>query len=309
MDKFHLLTVYVAVAEEQGFAAAARRLNMSPPAVTRAIASLEDQLGVKLLNRTTRYVRASEIGLRYLEDAKRILAELDTADETASGINAEPQGHLVVTAPVLFGRLFVTGGIVDYLNKYPKMQVDAIFLDRVVNLLEEGIDVGVRIGELPDSSMRAKRVGSVRQVLCASPAYLAKAGLPQHPEDLQQHTIIASKAGSGSIDWRFPLTEQTSNKKPKESKQKALNLKPRLTVTTNDAAIQAALQGFGITRVLSYQVAEELAAGHLKIVLENYEPDAKPVHIVHREGRNAAIKVRAFVDVLAANLMQHKALN
>ena len=309
MDKFHLLTVYVAVAEEQGFAAAARRLNMSPPAVTRAVASLEDQLGVKLLNRTTRYVRATEIGLRYLEDAKRILAELDTADETAAGINAEPQGHLVVTAPVLFGRLFVTAGIVDYLNHYPKMQVDAIFLDRVVNLLEEGIDVGVRIGDLPDSSMRAKRVGSVRQILCASPEYLAKTGLPQHPEDLQQHTIIASKAGSGSIDWRFPLTEESSKNRTKESKQKALNLKPRLTVTTNDAAIQAALQGFGITRVLSYQVAEELASGHLKIVLENYETDAKPVHIVHREGRNAAVKVRAFVDVLAANLMQHKALN
>lgn len=306
MDKFHLLTVYVAVAEERGFAAAARRLNMSPPAVTRAVASLEDQLGVKLLNRTTRYVRATEIGLRYLDDAKRILAEVDTADQTATGINSEPQGHLVVTAPVLFGRLFVTEGIVDYLKKYPKMQVDAIFLDRVVNLLEEGIDVGVRIGELPDSSMRAKRIGSVRQVLCAAPEYLAKNGIPQNPDDLQKHTIIASKAGSGSIDWRFPIAEEHIDKK---SKYKVLPLKPRLTVTTNDAAIQAAIQGFGITRVLSYQIAKELASGQLKVVLENYETAAKPVHVVHREGRNSAVKIRAFVDLLAANLMQHKALN
>lgn len=304
MDRFHLLTVYVAVAEEQGFAAAARRLNMSPPAVTRAVAGLEDELGVKLLNRTTRFVRATEIGLRYLEDARRILAELNAADEAAAGINAEPQGHLAVTAPVLFGRLFVIPGIVDYLNRYPKMDVDAMFLDRVVNLLEEGFDAGVRIGELPDSSMRAKRVGSVRLLLCASPEYLAREGLPQHPDDLLKHTIIASKAGSGTIDWRFPVGNEVGGKK-----NKMISVKPRLTVTTNDAAIEAALKGFGITRILSYQVADEIASGRLKTVMEKYEPAAKPVHIVHREGRNAAVKVRAFVDVLAENLSRNKALN
>ena len=162
MDRFHQLQVYVAVAEEEGFAAAARRLQLSPPAVTRAVASLEDTLGVKLLDRTTRYVRATEAGRRYLEDARQILAGLEAADETAAGINAEPRGHLAVTAPVMFGRLFVMPGIVDYLERYPAMEVEAVFLDRSVNLLEEGLDVGVRIGELPDSSMRALRVGSVR---------------------------------------------------------------------------------------------------------------------------------------------------
>lgn len=299
MDRFHLLKVYIAVAEEQGFSPAARRLAMSPPAVTRAVAGLENELGVKLLNRTTRYVRATEVGLRYLEDARRILAELESADEAAVGINAEPQGHLAVTAPALFGRLFVTPGIVDYLQRYPKMEVDAVFLDRVVNLLEEGLDVGVRIGELPDSSMRALRVGSVRLILCASPAYIAEHGVPNHPDELLEHTIIASKAGSGSIDWRFPIA----------NKNKLIAIRPRLTMTTNDAAIAAAVKGFGITRILSYQVANELASGDLKIIMENFEPAPKPVHIVHREGRNEAVKVRAFVDLLADKLRGDNALN
>jgi len=169
MDRLHLMSVFVAVAEEQGFAAAARRLQMSPPAVTRAITALEEHLNVKLLNRTTRYVRATEAGQRYLEDARRILADADAADEAAAGINAEPRGHLAVTAPALFGRMFVMPGIVNYLEQYPETEVAAQFMDRNVNLLEEGIDVGIRIGKLPDSSMRALRVGSVRLVLCASP--------------------------------------------------------------------------------------------------------------------------------------------
>lgn len=299
MDRFHQLTVFVAVVEEEGFASAARRLAMSPPAVTRAIAGLEDELGVKLLNRTTRYVRATEVGLRYLEDARRILAELAAADEAAVGVNAEPQGHLAVTAPVLFGCYFVTPGIVDYLQRYPKMQVDAVFLDRVVNLLEEGLDVGIRIGELPDSSMRALRVGSVRLILCASPGYLAEHGLPKQPSDLLEHNIITSRAGSGAMNWRF-ITN---------GKDKIIPVKPCLTVTTNDAAIESAVLGLGITRVLSYQVAQQLAAGELSIIMDNYEPDPKPVHIVHREGRNAAAKVRAFVDLLANKLRADKTLN
>ena len=308
MDKFHLLNVYVAVAEEQGFAAASRRLSMSPPAVTRAVASLENHLGVKLLNRTTRYVRTTDIGIRYLEDAKRILNELESADEAITGINKEPQGHLVITAPVLFGKLFVTPLIIDFLNLYPKMNVDAVFLDRVVNLLEEGIDVGIRVGELPDSTLRAKRVGSVRLVLCASANYLEKKGTPEQPTDLKNHCIIASNAGNGSIDWRFSDQRGAVTNQAKKTK-KLISIKPRLTVNSNDAAISAAKQGFGITRVLSYQIADELASGELIIVMENYEPNAKPVHIIHREGRNAAIKVRSFVDLLAEKLIADKSLN
>ena len=295
MDRFHLMSVYVAVAEEEGFAVAARRLRMSPPAVTRAVAALEEQLGVKLLNRTTRFVRATEAGQRYLEDARRILGEVDAADEAAAGINAEPRGHLSVTAPVLFGRMFVMPGIVDYLNTYPGTEVSAVFLDRVVNMLEEGIDVGVRIGELPDSSLRALRVGSVRLVLCASPEYLQGHALPQKPQDLLDHSMIVSSTGSNVVDWRFDSV--------------TLRIQPRLTVTTNDAAIEAARRGLGITRLLSYQVAPQLASNDLKTVLDNYEPPPLPIHIVHREGRYASARIRAFVDLMAKRLRADKTLN
>jgi DNA-binding transcriptional LysR family regulator len=293
------MNVFVSVAEEEGFAAGARRLRMSPPAVTRAIAALEERLAVKLLNRTTRYVRVTEAGQRYLEDARRILSQVDAADEAATGINAEPRGHLAITAPVMFGRMFVMPGIVEYLERYPGTEVSALFLDRIVSLLEEGIDVGVRIGELPDSSMRALRVGSVRHVLCASPGHLQKCGMPQHPQDLLEHPIISSSAGNFTVDWRFKSQRETQR----------LSIKPRLSVTTNDAAIAAASKGFGVTRLLSYQVAPQLAAGELQIILGEYEPTPLPVHIVHREGRYASIKVRALVDLLAHRLRADDTLN
>jgi len=303
MDQLHLMNVFVAVAEEEGFSAAARKLKMSPPAVTRAIVSLEESLGVKLLNRTTRYVRATEAGLRYLEDSKKVLALVQAADEAAAGINAKPQGHLGITAPVLFGQMFVMPGVVDYLQQYPKTEVDAIFLDRVVNLIEEGLDVGIRIGELPDSSMRALRVGQVRLIMVAAPAYLKEFGIPQIPQDITNHTIIASNAVSTSNEWSFECPEGT------QSGISSIRIKPRLNVTTNDAAIKACRQGFGITRLLSYQVADYLESGELKIVLENYEPAPRPVHIVHREGRLASTKVRAFIDLMAERLRKNKALN
>lgn len=304
MDRLHLMGVFVAVAEEQGFAAAARRLNMSPPAVTRAITALEEHLKVKLLNRTTRYVRTTDAGQRYLDDARRVLADADAADEAAAGINAEPSGHLTITAPALFGRIFVMPGIVNYLEQYPETDIAAQFLDRNVNLLEEGIDVGIRIGELPDSSMRALRVGSVRLVLCASPTYLQKHGLPQYPEELLSHTIIASSAGNNALDWRFNMQKNSRN--PKE---KTLRIKPRLTTTTNDSAIDAAVRGLGITRLLSYQVAEQLASGKLKIILNDYEPAPRPIHIVHREGRYTSARVRTFIDLIAEQLRSNPTLN
>ena len=299
MDRFHQLQVYVAVAQEEGFAAAARRLQLSPPAVTRAVASLEDTLGVKLLDRTTRYVRATEAGRRYLEDARQILAGLEAADEAAAGINAEPRGHLAVTAPVMFGRLFVMPGIVDYLEHYPAMEVEAVFLDRSVNLLEEGLDVGVRIGELPDSSMRALRVGSVHHVLVAAPAYLERHESPRVPQDLRKHTLIASAAGGFGSSWRFSDA----------AGQHPLKIDARLTVTSNDAAISAAQAGFGIARLLSYQVAAEVEAGRLQVLLPQYEPPEHPVHILHRESRHASAKVRTFIDLLAERLRSDRTLN
>jgi DNA-binding transcriptional LysR family regulator len=299
MDRLHLMTVFVAVAEEESFAGGARRLGMSPPAVTRAVAALEERIGVKLLNRTTRYVRVTEAGQRYLDDSRRIIAELDEADEAAAGINAKPRGHLAVTAPVLFGKLFVLPGIVEYLQCHPAMEVSALFLDRVVNLLEEGLDVGVRIGELPDSSMKAIRVGSVRRVMCASPGYLDMHGTPHTLAGLSGHTLIAASAVTPTQEWKFG----------KGAGQSSVRVKPRLTVNTNDAAVEAAAQGFGITRLLSYQVAAYLASGQLKIVLPELEPASMPVHVLHREGRYASAKIRSFVDLIAARIRVNPALN
>lgn len=291
MDKLHLMSVFVAVAEEEGFAAGARRMGMSPPAVTRAIAALEARLRIKLLNRSTRFVRVTDAGQRYLDDARRIIAEVETADEAAAGINAEPRGHLAVTAPVLFGKMFVMPGIVDYLNRYPGMDVSALFLDRVVNLLEEGIDVGIRIGELPDSSMKAIRVGQIRRVLCASPAYLAQHKQPETAADLAQHLIVAASGVTPFVEWKFGPDGKTT-----------IRVKPRLTVSSNDAAIEASLLGLGISRLLSYQVAAHFESGQLLRLLQQDEPQPLPVHVVHRESRYASTKVRSFVDLIVTQL-------
>jgi DNA-binding transcriptional LysR family regulator len=299
MDRFSEMQVFVAVAECEGFAAGARKLKISPPAATRAVADLEYRLGVKLLNRTTRYVRVTDAGQRYLDDAKRILAQVAEADEAAVGINGSPRGHLVITAPVLFGRMYVMPAIVQYLQKYPETEVSAMFVDRVVNLLEEGVDVALRVGELSDSSFKALKVGTVRRVVCASPAYIEQHGLPQHPDELTNHPIIVASNLGPNVEWRFLDNNQTS----------IVRIKPRLTVTSNDAAIEAAVEGLGITRLISYQIAPQLASGQLKIILSEFELPAMPIHILHREGRHSSVKIRAFIDLIAEKLRADKSLN
>lgn len=299
MDRLTEMQIYVAVAECEGFAAAARRLNISPPVATRAVADLEARLGVKLLNRTTRFVRVTDAGQRYLEDARRVLIAADEADEAAIGVNAEPRGHFTVTAPVLFGRMYVMPGIVDYLQRFSATEVSALFVDRVVNLLEEGVDVALRIGELGDSSYHALRVGSVRRVLCASPDYIARCGPPLHPDALQDHQLIVATNLGMNVEWRFNQS----------GKPLAVRIKPRLSVTSIDSAIEAAVRGLGITRVMSYQVAQELAQGRLKILLSDFEPEIVPVHILHREGRYSSAKIRSFIDFMAERLRGNQSLN
>jgi DNA-binding transcriptional LysR family regulator len=299
MDRLYLMTVFVAVAEAESFSAAGRRLSMSAPAVTRAVATLEQRLGVRLLTRTTRYVRVTEAGLRYLEDARRIIAAADDADEAARGLNAAPRGRLMLTAPALFGRMFVVPVVLDFLRDHPDVTVSGLFVDRVVHLVEEGLDVGVRIGLLPDSSLQAIRVGRVRSVLCAAPAYVAQHGLPRTPHELEQHVLVSASGISSSQEWSFAHGGETF----------ALAVRPRLTVSTNDAAIQAACSGFGIARLLSYQVAPLVAAGALQVVLGEYETAALPIHVIHREGRQAPAKVRGFVDLAVERLRADPALN
>jgi len=292
------MTVFVAVAEEQSFAAAARRLRMSPPAVTRAIAFLEERLAVRLLTRTTRLVRVTDAGARYLEDARRILLEADEADEAAAGINAAPRGHLAVTAPVLFGKIYVMPVITAYQMAYEETTVSALLVDRVVNLVEEGLDVGIRIGALPDSSLRAIRVGQVRRVVCASPAYLKKYGSPKTPADLARHRIVAATSVSAGPDWTFVKGKEKID----------VRIDARILVNTNDGALEAARNGFGLTRLISYQVANELAAGALKTVLKDFEDTSLPIHVIHREGRHGSAKVRSFVDMAVERLRADKAL-
>ncbi|MDF9621038.1 LysR family transcriptional regulator [Pseudomonas entomophila] len=292
MDQIHLMKVFVAVGELESFAAAARRLAISPAAVTRAVSALEEQLGVKLLLRTTRSVRLTEAGGRYLEDTRHILASIVEANEAAAGINAAPKGDLAVTAPILFGKKFVMPCIVRYLQQYPEVDVSAYFLDRVVNLVEEGMDVAVRIGQLPDSGLKALRVGKMRRLLCASPEYLERHGTPCHPSELQRHEVIAAGTLSPRTDWRFGAIDDPT----------LIRMKPRLTVTSNDAAIAAASAGLGIARLLSYQVADEVAAGRLQVILAEYEEAPWPIHILHRESKYGSTKVRTFIDMLAEHL-------
>jgi DNA-binding transcriptional LysR family regulator len=294
MDRFHLINVFVAVVDTNGFAGAARKLNMSPPAVTRAVNELETHLGLRLLTRTTRSVRVTDAGERYVQDCKRILAELLEADESVSGMHSSPRGRLTITAPVLFGGMYVTPIVTEYLTLYREVSASCLFLDRVVNLLDEGVDVAVRIGELPDSTMQAIRVGQVRRVICAAPDYLAKNGIPTIPDDLHHHTVISASSVTPNPEWKlFDRGEPRS-----------IRLQARMITTNNDSAAAAAIDGFGLTRLLSYQVAEHLQTGKLKTVLVDFEPAALPVHVVHREGRQAPQRVRAFLDLAIERLRQ-----
>lgn len=299
MDRLYLMSVFVAVAEAESFAKASRNLGISPPTVTRAITALEDKLGVRLLTRTTRVVRLTEAGARYLDDSRRIMTEVDEADESAAGINATPRGQLRVTAPVLFGKIFVTPVILEYLDLYSAVNVSALFLDRVVNLVEEGIDIAIRIGELPDSSLRAAKVGMVRQVVVAAPRYLQEYGIPLHPSDLKSHRIVAAMGITALPDWKFYA----------HGKPMSARVAPRMTVTTIESAIEAVRSGWGMTRLLSYQVAPYFKQGQLKTVLSEFEPPALPIHVVHQDGRRPTAKVRAFVDLVVERLRADPALN
>ena len=298
MDRFHVIQTFVKVAESGGFAAAARELAMSPPAVTRAVAMLEAHLGTRLFVRTTRSVRLTESGARFLADGRRILLDLAEAEEAAVGSHASPAGELRITAPVLFGRMFVTPILGDFLDSYPLVTCQTLFLDRIVNLMDEGLDAAIRIGDLPDSSLSATLVGTVRRTLFASPAYIKEHGLPKHPKELKDHRLIQSTATGGVTEWPFqengkPFTVRTSS---------------RLQMNTNDAVIEIALGGWGISRLLSYQIAPDIADGRLQPILTDFETPPMPIHIVHQEGRMVSAKVRAFVDFTAERLRADVAL-
>ncbi|MHA1133964.1 MAG: LysR family transcriptional regulator [Alphaproteobacteria bacterium] len=291
MDRLTALRVFIAVADEGSLSAAGRRLGMPLTTVSRHLSALEEDLDVRLITRTTRRLKLTQPGATYLESCRRVLADLDAAERRLAGEQAEPQGMLSLTAPILFGRWHVQPVVSAYLAAYPRVSARMFLADRVVDLVEEGLDLGIRIGHLPDSSMRATALGSVRYVSCASPAYLDAAGVPEEPKALVGHPCISFSTFARPDRWvyegRKPISVQVS---------------PRLIVNTAEAAIDAAKAGLGVVRVLSYQAQDSLKDGSLRLILEPFEPEPIPVSLVHREDRLPQAKVQSFVELAVPRL-------
>lgn len=286
------------VAEAESFADAGRQLHMSPPAVTRIVSALEDIIGTRLLTRTTRSVKLTEAGARYLADCQRLLVDLADVEASAAGAYGKPTGTLTVTTSAMFGTMFVLPLMTEYLDLYPDVIGRGLFVDRVVSMIDEGIDVAIRIGHLPDSGLTATRVGQVRRVICGAPAYFEKHGVPTAPGDLSKHRIIASTSAWTSLEWRFGA-----------QKKSTIHVSPRLFCSTNEAAISAVADGWGLTRILSYQIAPQLEAGQLRTILSDYEEEPLPIHVVHPEGRYASAKVRSFIDFAVGKLRANRHFN
>lgn len=296
MDRWQAMRIFVKVAETESFAEAARHLHMSAPAVTRAVAALEELVGARLFVRTTRSVKLTDAGARYFEDCRRILSDIAEAEASAAGAAAKPSGTLTVTAPALFGHMYVLPVVLEYVDAHASVTARTFFIDRPVNMIEEGIDVAVRIGHLADSGFTAIPVGSVRRVLCGSPDYFAKHGIPRTPAELREHRIAASTSAWSSPEWRFAQDQRVT-------------VHPALQTNSNEAAIAAATAGWGMTRVLNYQIGPALLEGKLQIVLGDYEEPALPIHVLYPEGRHASAKVRAFVDLAVERLRANRLLN
>jgi DNA-binding transcriptional LysR family regulator len=291
MDRLQALRVFVAVAEAESFATGARMVGLSAPSATRGINTLEARLGARLFTRTTRQVRLTEVGLTYLSEVRDILAALQSADDAASGAARRPVGRLRITCPQEFGRIYVAPILTTFLDHHSGVSVEAVMVDRVVNLVEEGFDIAVRIGPLPASGLVATRVGQVRRVVCGAPVYLAEHGRPSHPDELALHRVVSVAPLDAGRHWRFGRTGE-----------QGWRVNPRLSVTSVAAAIGIARQGWSLCQALSYQIGPELEDGTLETVLDDHEPEPLPIHLVHVEGRKAAAKVRAFIDFAAERL-------
>lgn len=292
MDRFDAIAAFVAVADHRGFAPAARALRVSPSAITRLVAGLEERLGVRLLNRTTRAVRLTDSGARFLDRARRLLADLDEAERVAESERAVPSGRLTVTAPAMFGRLHVTPLIMRYLALNPAVDVRLDYTDRIVNLVEEGIDAAVRIGAFPDSGDIARRLGQTRRVVAAAPGYLRDHPAPATPEAVTSHRVVDFGPTGRAERWRFWRAGQAVD----------VAVAPRVSVNDAAAAVWAAVEGQGLVMAFGYQVAAEVASGALRVVLAEFEPPPVLIRIVYPSSRLLSVKVRALVDVAAATV-------
>lgn len=283
----------MAVAEAGSLAKASTTLRMSPPAVTRAVSALESRLGARVFNRTTRGLTITDVGQRFLESARRVLVDLEEAERQAVGEASSPQGHLTVTASVTLGRALLAPIVGSFLDDYPRITASVYLVDRVVNLIEEGLDVAIRIGELPDSSLVARRLGVVRRVLVASPRYLEGRGVPGSPSELKLHSLIAFTGLVRNREWRFGAG----------GKSNGVVLSPTFEINDAAAAIHAARVGHGIAVALSYMVKDQIQDGSLVSVLDDYSRDTDPVNLVFAQSRLIAPKVRAFVDFATPRLI------
>ncbi|MDX8523113.1 LysR family transcriptional regulator [Mesorhizobium sp. MSK_1335] len=297
MDRLDAMSLFVAAVEAGSLSAAARRAGVPLATVSRKLSGLEKHLKTRLLNRSTRRLTLTDAGQSYLAACRRVLDEVSDAERTAAGEYSSPTGELVITAPVVFGRLHVLPVITDFLAVYPQVDIRLTLSDRITQLVEEHIDLAVRIGDLPDSAMVAIRLGSIRRIVCASPAYLAKHGTPAKPPELAGHDCITFEGLAAAAIWSFE-TGKTETIVPVRS---------RLQVNTAEAAIDAAIAGLGLTKVLSYQADIAVRAGALRVVLEPFEPPSWPVSLVHAGQGRLPVKLRAFLDFAAPRLKERLA--
>ncbi|CAN7322657.1 LysR family transcriptional regulator [Mesorhizobium amorphae] len=294
MDRLEAMSLFVAAAEAGSLSAAGRRFGIPLATVSRKVSDLEGHLNTRLLNRSTRRLTLTDAGQAYLAACRRILDEVGEAERSAAGEYSVPTGELIITAPIVFGRLYVLPIVTAFLAAYPEVTVRLTLADRITQLVEEHIDLAVRIGDLPVSSLVAIRVGSIRRVVCASPAYLAEHGTPQTPQDLAAHSCITFENLSAPAAWTFVAGKS----------ELAIPVRSRLRVNTAEAAIDAAIAGVGVTRVLSYQIAAEVRAGTLCPILQEFEPPPWPVSLVHAGQGLLPVKLRAFLDFAAPRLKE-----
>lgn len=294
MDRLEAMILLVAVAEAGSISAASRKLRAPVATVSRKISELEKHLNARLLMRSTRNVSLTEAGQSFVAASRRILADLDGAERDAASATKTLRGELVVSAPIALGRIYLLPIITDFLKDHPNIDVRMVLADRRLNLIEDHIDVGLRVGDLNDFSLVAKKVGAVRRVVCASPSYLARRGTPKTPEDLKDHDCITFENTLSAQSWIFKIGKT----------EKSFPIHSRLVVSTAEAATDAAVSGLGVTRMLNYQIDRPRRAGSLKLVLESFRSPPKPVHLIYEAGRHLPIKIRVFLDFAAPRLKE-----
>jgi DNA-binding transcriptional LysR family regulator len=292
LDRLEAMGVFLAVIDAGSLSAAGRKLGMPLATVSRKVSDLEAELKTRLLIRSTRQLTLTEAGRGYVAACRRILEDVNEAERAAAGEYSAPRGELVVTAPVVFGRLHILPILIEFLRAYPEVNVRLALGDRIVNLLEDHVDLALRIGSLPDSGLIATHLGSIRRVVCASPAYLAKSGAPAVPRDLAAHQCISFELLATASTWRFHVDGADSS----------VPIHPRLIVSTAEAAIDAAIAGLGVTCVMSYQVEAALRAGALRLLLESFEPPPLPVSFLYSSQGRLPLKLRALLDFAAPRL-------